>query len=690
MRRRPLLGWHLIALCWLLVPALGMLGTGRACADDGALERDLARLGIEQLMDEQVTSVSKTSQSLIDSAAAVFVVSDEDIRRSGATLVPELLRLVPGLHVARVSSNQWAITARGFNGRFSNKLLVLVDGRTVYTPIFSGVYWEGLDLPLTDIERIEVIRGPGASLWGANAVNGIVNIITKTAADTQGGLAGVTAGDEERAIVDWRYGARAGEHLDFRLSGRHAERDGLRDARGDDAGDDWSVRRGGFRVDWRASASDLVTTQGDLYRLDLERAYSVPSGPENATITLDRGKLSGQSWLTQWEHSFSLASRTAVQFYYQRERRDDLFTHYRQDTFDLDLQHDLAITDRHAITWGLGHRLIRDDFDPAPLFDVRPRERDHRLFSAFIQTQIDVIEDRLELTIGTKLEHNSFTGWEHQPNLRAIWEPATGQRLWASVARAARTPVRIEHDQSGVALFDVQQRPDERPIRIVFGGDSDFDSEKVTSVELGYRLWPKDDLFLDLAAFYNRYDDLRSAAPLENGFGVGPDGAVQRLVIVNAERGRTRGFELSADWRPRVDWRLRLGYAYFESDFSVAGRFAGVQLFPPAFEDDRDPRHQVSLQSSIDLPHRLELDTWLRYTGEVDSVQVTGSESGVASVDDYLTLDLRLGWRPHERLELSLSGRNLIGAPRTEFLKEVNTVPTQVERSVHGRLEWRF
>ena len=618
------------------------------------------------------------------------MIDAEDIRRSGTTLLPEVLRLAPGLHVARISSNQWAITARGFNGRFSNKLLVLVDGRTVYTPIFSGVYWEGLDLPLADIERIEIIRGPGASLWGANAVNGVVNIISKTAADTRGSLASVTIGDQEDAVVDWRYGARAAEDLEFRLSSHYARRGGLRDASGGDAEDDWSVRRGGFRVDWRASNTDSVTARGELYSLDVERSFSVPSGPGEVTSVLDRGDLSGLSWLTRWEHSFSLASRTAVQVYYQRERRDDLFTRYRQDTFDFDFQHDIAITDIHAITWGLGHRTSRDDFGPARLFDANPRERDHRLFSTFVQTQTRLLEDRLGLTFGTRLEHNSFSGWEHQPSLKAMWKLAPRQRVWASIARAARTPARSDHDASAVALFQTQPQPDAPPVQVEFSGDPDFDSEKVTSLELGYRLWPTDDLSLDLAAFYNRYSDLRSSAVLARGIGADPNGLVQSVSIVNAETGRVRGFEVNADWHPRPDWRLRLGYGYLKSDFSVTEEFVDADLFPSDFGDDRNPRHQASLLSSLDLPHGQEIDARLRYVGRIDAIQVSGSAPGVASVDDYLTLDLRLGWWLSDRLELSLSGRNLIGAPRLEFLKEVNTVPVQVERSVHGQLKWQL
>lgn len=678
--------WWVIPRC-LFTCAISV-STLVATCDSAA--QDLTQLSIEQLMESEVTSVSRSSQEFADSPAAVFVISAEDIRRSGVTLVPELLRLAPGLHVARISSNQWAITTRGFNGRFSNKLLVLVDGRTVYTPIFSGVFWEGLDLPLNDIERIEVIRGPGASLWGANAVNGIINIITRAALDTQGALVSVTAGDPIESVLDLRYGSNFARDLDFRVSGRYGKRGGLHGENSDVPEDDWQARRGSFRVDWRASSRDFVTAQGDTFRLDLSRNFSVPSDPGQTMNVFDQGELSGSSLQTHWEHSFSLASRMAVKLYFQREWRDDLFARYRQDTLDFDFQHDLAITENHAISWGLGHRLNREDSKPAQLFNITPAKSDQRLFSAFFQTKMDLLDDRLGLTLGTKLERNSFTGWEHQPTIKAIWKLAAQQRIWASVARAVRTPSRFEHDASTFTISEVQPQIDGPPVQVVFGGDADFDSEKVISVELGYRLWPADNFSLDLALFHNDYEDLRSSAPRADGLAAGPNGLVQSIGIVNAEEGRTYGFEVSGDWRPKSHWRLQLSYSHLQANFSIIDHFADADLFPANFGDERNPRHQVSLRSSFDLPRHFEFDFWLRYVDSIDSIQVTDAAAGIASVDDYLTLDLRAGWRPNERLELFLSGRNLFASPHLEFLKEVNTVPTLVERSVHGQVTWHF
>ena len=422
-------------------------------------ESDLTELSIEDLMEQKVTSVSKTEQAFSDTAAAVFVVTQDDLRRSGVTNIPEALRMVPGVQVARIDSNKWAITARGFNGRSANKLLVLIDGRSIYTPTFSGVYWETQDLVLEDIERIEVIRGPGASVWGANAVNGIINIITKHAEDTQGGLVSLTAGDEERVIAGVRYGGRLGEQGYYRIYGKHFERDGLVDESGRDAGDDWDLTRGGFRVDWAPSASDTVMAQGDVYDGDIDQNFTVPSisSPTGGQRVLESGDASGGSLLARWEHLQSLASRVSVQFYYERFRRNDTFQNERRDTFDFDFQHELALTMRQEFIWGLGYRLSSDHITDAELVSVSPEERDLNLFSAFLQDRISLFDDHLELTLGTKLEYHTFSGWEYQPNVRTIWKPHRNHRLWASFSRATRTPSRGEID-GDIRLLGIPQR----------------------------------------------------------------------------------------------------------------------------------------------------------------------------------------------------------------------------------------
>ncbi|MFZ0256039.1 MAG: TonB-dependent receptor plug domain-containing protein, partial [Gammaproteobacteria bacterium] len=364
-------------------------------------------------MSREITSVSKTTQKFFDSAAAVFVITQEDIRRSGVTSIAEALRLAPGMSVAQVDASKWAISARGFNSRFANKMLVLIDGRPVYTPIFSGTFWEAINLVLEDIERLEVIRGPGASLWGTNAVNGVINIITKPAQATQGGLVSLTAGNEDRGIVELRYGAEYAEQLFFRAYGKYANRDGLVDINDADAGDDWQLKRGGFRADWHLSANDTVMLQGDIYDGDTDQNFIVPSGasPTGGERVLNDGNFAGGWLMSRWEQAQSLSSRTALQTYYQKEKRHDLLANYQLDTFGAEFQHELALFKHHELIWGLDYRFHTDKFMDAPLLVVSPKDRDYSLFSLFLQDRIALFDERVELTLGSKFEHNSFTGW---------------------------------------------------------------------------------------------------------------------------------------------------------------------------------------------------------------------------------------------------------------------------------------
>ncbi|MGH8593247.1 MAG: TonB-dependent receptor plug domain-containing protein, partial [Gammaproteobacteria bacterium] len=641
---------------------------------------DLTELSIEDLMEQKVTSVSKTEQTFSDTAAATFVITQDDLRRSGGSNIPEALRMVPGVQVARIDSNKWAITARGFNGRFANKLLVLIDGRTVYTPSFSGVYWETQDLVLEDIERIEVIRGPGASVWGANAVNGIINIITKHAEDTQGGLVSLTAGDEERVIAGVRYGAPLGEQGSYRIYGKHFERDGLVDESGRDAGDDWDLTRGGFRVDWAPSASNVVMAQGDVYDGDIDQNFTVPSilSPTGGQRVLEGGDASGGSLLTRWEHLHSLASRVSVQFYYERFRRNDTFQNERRDTFDLDLQHELALTKRQEFIWGLGYRLSSDRITDAELVSVSPEERDLHLFSAFLQDRISLFDDHLELTVGTKLEYHTFSGWEYQPNVRTIWKPHRNHRLWASFSRATRTPSRGERDAE-VRFSGIPQLQS----IVVLEGNRDFEPERVLSYELGYRAWLKKDFYLDIAAFYNDYDDLR--LPVFKGF-TEPDTIA--LQLINGENAKTWGVELATDWRP-LDWlRFHLAYTFLDTTFALkSGTEVSAGFFP--LGDQRDPMNQVSLRSSFNLSPTVELDLWARYQDRIPDSTVINPAS-LPQVGDYAAFDVRLGWRPFRHLELSLVGRDLNDSGHLEFLQELAAFPTQVERSIYGQIKWEF
>lgn len=651
-----------------------------------AAATDLTELSIEELMNIEVISTARQARPLADAAAAVFVITAEDLRRSGVTSVAEALRMVPGMQVARIDANKWAITARGFNGRFANKLLVLLDGRSLYTPTFSGVYWEEQDLLLDDIERIEVIRGPGASLWGANAVNGVINIVTKHAADTQGGLVSLTAGTEKRAIVGLRYGGQLGQDAFYRVFAKYTERDDLVDGRGEAAGDDWRLQRGGFRTDWAPNARHAFNLQGGLYGGDLDQNLTIPSlTPPFNVVTSDAIKTSGGYVQGRWKFTASPSSQLQLQTYYQREEREERLIREDRDTFDIDFQHRFSWGERQEIVWGLGYRYSQDEFTGTGLYSITPDARDTQLFSAFFQDTISFFDERFELTIGSKLEHNDYTGWELQPNLRVLWAPHPQHRLWAAVSRAVRTPSRGEEDRrSNVAVLPPPTAGD-LPSLVIFRGDESFNSEKLTAYELGYRTWPIDTLSVDTVVFYHDYDDLLSIeaeAPFFETTLGGPHITLPG-VFTNNSGGQIYGLELAATWRPLARWRLELAYTYLDSDLNLK------QGDTIRNRDGTVSQHQVSLRSAQDIRDNLELDLWLRYRDELSGLPVA-LPSGAVRIDDYLTLDARLGWKPVANLELAIGASNLFDAERLEFVQELHPFPTQVERSVYGQIKWSF
>jgi iron complex outermembrane receptor protein len=669
--------------------SLGVATLLAAWAANPAAAIDLTQLSIEELMNVEVVSATKQTQRLADAASAIFVITQDDIRRSGVTSVPEALRLAPGVHVARMSSNQWAITIRGFNGRYANKLLVLVDGRSIYTSAFAGVYWEIQDLLIEDIERIEVIRGPGPSLWGANAVNGVINILTKAAVDT-GNLVSVTVGSPENTVVSARYSGSLSENAHYRLYGKHLNQGGLLDLQGRDAEDDWRLGSGGFRLDWTPSGRDSINLYGGLYDGTLNQNLLTPSvTPPYSQLERDTAQVSGGHLQGRWERVLSDTSRLSLQLYYQNQQRDDAILGVDIDTYDLEFQHTFALGERNALIWGLGYRHYRDDYQPTALGSMTPSQLDYDLFSAFVQDQISLIPQQLELIFGARLEHNDFTGWELQPNARLLWTPHPQHRVWAAVSRAVRTP---SQGDIGVALDllvvppQTAQNPLPLPSLSVFQGNPAFASEKLTAYELGYRTWPTERLSLDLTAFYNEYDDLRAVEPrydlatLEGGYLQVPSW------FVNAMQGQTHGFELAANWQPADRWRLQLAYSWLRVKLQDKPGFSG--LFP-LVRDGSQPRHQVSLLSSFDIRYDLEFDLWLRYVDEIPELAV-GTLAGVTAVDSYFSLNARLGWRPRKDWELSLVGTNLLGPSHVEFVQETLPFPEQVEHSIYGQLKWSF
>ena len=680
--RKPVLLWPRVVAV-LMSLANGEMAVSRAAAPD------LTQLGIEELMNVQVVSASKQAQRLADAASAVFVITQDDIRRSGATSVPEVLRLAPGVQVARIDGSKWAISIRGFNGRYANKLLVLVDGRSIYTPVFAGVYWEVQDLLLEDIERIEVIRGPGASLWGSNAVNGVINILTKRAADTRG-LVSVTAGSPENTIVGVRYSGALGDDARYRLYGKYLRQDGLLDRQGRDAEDDWRLGSGGFRLDWAPSGRDSVSLQGGLYDGAMRQNLTVPSfAPPYAQLERDEAAMSGGHLQGRWERALSDTSRLSLQMFYQNQRRDDAILGFDIDTYDLELQHSFAPNERNALVWGLGYRRYRDDYRQTALGSMTPSNLDYTLFSAFAQDQISLIPQELELTLGARLERNDFTGWEFQPNARLLWTPHPRHRVWAAASRAVRTPSRGD-DGVALGLVALPPRTPANPLPFpalsVFQGDPSFASEALTAYELGYRAWPTERLSLDVTAFYNDYDDLRALEQRNDLIAL--EGGYLRVpfLFVNAQQGQSHGFEIAANWQPAGGWRLQLAYSYLRVNLENKPGFSNLVT---VVRDGSQPRHQVSLLSSFDVRDDLEFDLWLHYVDEMPDLAV-GSSALTTAIADYFSVNARLGWRPRKDLDLSLVGTNLLGPSHVEFVQETYPFPEQVERAVYGQMKWSF
>ncbi|HEV2856415.1 MAG TPA: TonB-dependent receptor [Thermoanaerobaculia bacterium] len=606
---------------------------------------ELKKLSIEELMEIDVTSVSRRSERVSQAAAAVTVITGEDIRRSGVTSLPEALRLANALHVARFDSRTWAISARGFNISTANKMLVLIDGRSVYTPLFSGVFWDVQDLLLEDVDRIEVIRGPGATLWGANAVNGVINIITKSARQTQGGLVNAGAGNEERGFGALQHGGTLGGRTWYRAYGKYRSVDALALARGGSAEDPLRMAQGGFRVDGDRSARDSFTLQGDVYdgRIgDLVRADT---------------DVSGGNLLGRWSRRFSEASSLDLQVYWDRtHRRVPVQFEEHRDTWDVDLQHRLPFGGRHDLVWGLGYRSSADDVENSPVLAWVPGERTQSLFTVFAQDEIRLVPDRLRLTLGARLESHEIAGTEVQPTVRVAWTPSERQILWGAVSRAVRAPTRIDQDVRFLA----------GPV-VVVQGSRDFDFEEVVAYELGYRLQPRASASVDLAAFYNVYDHLRSQERPASG-------APIPITLANKLNAETYGAELRLNLQATPWWRLYSSYTYFHKDLSLD---PGSTDPTGGVSEGNDPDHRFALRSYVDLPGRLELDTWLRYVNRLPSPRVPA----------YTELDLRLGWRATDRLELSLVGQNLLHDQHAEFF---TAMPKEVERGVYGKATWRF
>jgi iron complex outermembrane receptor protein len=629
--------------------------------------RDLTTMTLEELANLQVTVAARKPQIRSETPAAIDVVTSDDIRRAGVTSFPEALRLAPGVQVARANSNRWAVGIRGFTSTLSRSMLVLMDGRSVYTPLFAGVYWETQDTLLADVDRLEVVRGPGGTLWGANAVNGVVNLITKSAADTQGLYLEAGAGTEERGFGAVRYGGRFGESGAYRVYGKFFDRGPAFHPDGDDF-DAWHMGQGGFRADWGGSAAtNRFTLQGDAFggRLGQRRPVAQFDPPYRTIVEAD-GRVSGGNILGRWNRRLGERSGFSAQVYYDRTNRTEAYFDESRNTVDVDLQHRFAWDRRNDVVWGLGYRITGDQTTgvPTPFFD--PQDRTTQLFTGFVQDEISLFAERVRLSLGAKVEHNDYSGFEAQPSARLLWRVADGHRLWLAASRAVRTPSRADTDQAQTVYLGPTQ-----PIFLRATGDKDFESETAVVYEAGYRTRLTRRLDLDLAAFHDRYDGLLGGR-VGTPFVEAPPTPhlVIPILFGNLLEGETYGGELSADTRPLDRWRLSAAYAYLRVIVRPRAPTPGLTSDTSA---GSSPRHQVQVQSSLDLPRRTSFDLYFRYVSELPAQRVPG----------YASLDARVAWRPVPRLEISVVGQNLLDPHHPEFGGGV-----EIERGVYGRASW--
>ncbi len=654
--------------------ALLVLAGDRGFAADAKSEkpdagRDLTRLSLEELSNVEVTSLSKRPEKYSQVAGAVAVITQEDIRRAGVTTLAEALRLAPGVSVEAIDSNQWAIGIRGFGSRLSRSMLVMIDGRSVYTPLFAGVYWEVQDTLLEDVERIEIIRGPGGSLWGANAVNGIINVVTKHSRDTQGGSVTVGGGNYEAGFSSFRYGG-ASPFGTYRVYGKVFDRTAGFHRDGNDF-DGWTMGQLGFRLDTVHGRPTEWTLQGDAYdgRVGERTTVTNLTAPPFARVLEDDARLSGGSLLGHW-HRTGSRSDIAIRAYYDRtDHTEPTFGEVR-DTINLDLQQRLHAAERYQLTWGLGYEVSSGRVSAVPTVSFLPARRTDNLYTGFVHGEASWLHARLRLAGGTKLLHNGYSGFEAQPSVRGSWMLSSHQSVWLSFSRAVRIPSRLEHDLAITSAVSATA-----PIFVRIEGSKSFTAERLHAYEAGYRAAIGERGFATFDVFYNHYPDLLSTEPRPSFTETDPPPAhlVFPFTFANLLTGESYGGEVAGDWLPRAGWRIGGNYSFVKLDLRrlPGSRDAGsVQSL-----EGGTPEHQASLRSHWDLPAHLEFDTAVRYVSRLSSQKV----------NDYVTSDARFGWRAGKRLELSVIGRNLLQPHHAEF-----GGGTQVKRSAYGKITWHW
>jgi iron complex outermembrane recepter protein len=659
--------------------AMSLCAVARA-QDAQPKPEDLANVSLEDLMKMEVTSVSNKEQTLSRTAAAVFVITQDDIRRSGATNIPDLLRIVPGLDVAQINANSWAISARGLNGQFSNELLVLIDGRNVYTPSFGGVFWDTVDLPLENIERIEVIRGPGASVWGENAVNGVVNIIRKKAGDTKGGFVNAGGGNTDVDFATVQYGNSIKDRVDYRVFGKYFDSHDMRAIGGGDGGDGWHLARAGFRTDSKITDSDSLVVEGDIYSgREGDPTFTLTSllapGPTPVEIFINT---SGGYLQSIWKHASSSHSDFTLMGAYDTYERGDLLNDHRQNE-SLDFRQHYVLSERQELVWGATYRHTSATSSGGNWLSLNPPDQSENIFSVFVQDEIAAIQDRLYVTVGSKFENNTYSGFAAMPTARALYQLSGRQSVWAAVSRAVRSPsetdVSLRLNVGGVTL------PDGTIAAISAFGNPHVKDEGLLAYEAGYRRMLTPRLSVDIAAYYNDYDNQDSGEPqaLFTEATPAPPHAVVSTIEQNLIYGETHGAEVSARWKASDRWMLD---GSFEFERIHMHRSAGSADFSTSAETEgSSPHQQARIQSELNLTRKLSWNLAGDYTDRLES-------QGVPS---YTRLDSNLIWQLSEKFALGVYGQNLLRDRHLEFIDpDGSTRSTLIRRSGYVKLTWRF
>jgi iron complex outermembrane receptor protein len=668
----------IVFLSFFLLTSFSISAHAETTESDQDSKNPVKQLTLEQLGNVEVTTASKEPEQARKTSAAIYVITQEDIKRSGATSIPEALRLAPGVEVARIDSSKWSIGIRGFGSRLTRDVLVLIDGRTVYTTLLAGTYWEVQNVLLDDVDRIEVIRGPGGTIWGPNAVNGVINIITKSSKDTHGALASVGGGNVDEGFVNARYGGGNGRSFDYRAYVLGFDRGPeFHSDRADF--DRWRAAQGGFRMDFAANQRDNFTLQGDIYdEGDGERVTAVSYTPPYSQTVDGTALLSGGNILGRWQRTLGEGEDFQLQAYYDRTNRHEPNFADLRNTFDVDFLDRFRLPWREQISWGLGARASTGT-NPTIVSGLYfiPRTRTDELFTGFFQDEIELIQNRLSLSFGTKLLKTNYTGLQLQPSVRLLWTPTKKQTVWAAFTHAVRTPSDAERAFYLSGFIGIA--PDGLPYFARFNANPDFRSEQLNGYELGYRLLLGQKIYFDVAAFYNHYSDLFSEDIIGAPF-VETNPPPTHLLLPanfgNGLLGRTKGVEIAPEWRPTTFWRLRASYSFLQMNLEKSPNSLDVGTAP--IIEGSSPRHQVSIQSGFDLAKAFTLDLAYRYVSALPE----------ETVSSYSTADARFAWQVKQYLELSVAGQNLLQPYHYESAGDPGPL-VGIKRSVYGQITWK-